>query len=107
MITAKEAFALYQESGYEADEFIENELQPKIIRAANDGKRTIFHPIDICVTTAYLSPSPLQMQVTSKLIDLGYVCKIIKHGTSYVPEGLKDDYGEGELHVNYGFQIGW
>lgn len=107
MITAKEAFALYQESGYEADEFIENELQPKIIRAAKEGKRIIFHSIDSCVTTAYLSPSPLQMQVSSKLIDLGYDCKIIKHGSSYVPAGLSDDYGEGPSHVNYGFQIGW
>ena len=107
MITAKEALALYNATGHEADEFIEKQLQPKIIRAANEGKRVIFHEIDSCRQHYFINPDPLQRQVMKKMMELGYVCEIKKDGHPYVPEGLKDNYGEGELHVKYGFQIGW
>ena len=106
MITAKEAIALYDASGAEADAMLKN-IEPKIVDAAKAGKRNVFFLIDASEVWKNIAPTPLQNQVMDKLYALGYRVQFTRYGGSYVPAALADDDGKGPKYENFGFAIHW
>lgn len=107
MITAKEAKALYDESGAEVKALLKT-FEPKIIEAAKSGKRWIVITIGSSPTTQNPQPDSVQKRVMELLNELGYVSRwVAQDGAAYIPRGLMDDYGNGPMHVNYGIHIGW
>ena len=106
MITAKEAKAIYDESGVEAEHLM-NQFEPKIVEEAKKGHRTAFVLLGSQESFLRLQPTPLHTQVMDKLSALGYRVSFTVHGGTYVPRGLANDDGEGPTHQNYGFAIHW
>jgi hypothetical protein len=109
MINAKEAEALYDKSGHAIDNYIKLKVEPVVIKAANDGNRTVF--IHVCATEfefeMRVKITSVHLGVVEKLNELGYVVSIGQDGDSYVPRGLADDDGDGPAYTNYGFHISW
>ena len=107
MITAKEAKALYDESGAEAKALLKT-FEPKIIEAAKSGKRWIVITIGSSPTTKMPQPDSVQKRAIELLNELGYVSRwVAQDGDVHIPRGLIDDYDNGPMHVNYGIHIGW
>jgi hypothetical protein len=109
MINAKEAKALYDKSGQEVADYLKNEVEQAVIRAATDGKRKVFILLG---STRFSSEmrgaiTPVHRGVALILKDQGYVVSIEQDGDSYVPRGLADDDGDGPAYTNYGFHISW
>ena len=109
MITAKEAKVLYDKSGQEVEDYLRIKVEPVVIKAATAGK----HKVYIHLGSAQFE-FEMRVKITSvhqgvvqALKDLGYVASIAQDGDGYVPAGLADDDGNGPLHTNYGFHIGW
>ena len=109
MITAKEAKALYDESGAEVEQFLSYNVEQKVMDAANGGKRQVFIDMGSVKQFEYLDRTitPLQQAVADKLKTLGYRADIKLDGDKYVPRGLADDNGNGPTIQNYGIQISW
>jgi hypothetical protein len=107
MITAKEAKALYDESGAEAKALLKT-FEPKIIEAAKSGKRWIVITIGSSPTTKTPQPDSLQKRVMELLNELGYVSRwVAQYDDPYIPLGLVDDYDNGPMYINCGIHIGW
>lgn len=106
MISAKEAKALYDASGKEAEQILLT-IEPKIIDASNRGERKVFIHLDASEVGCLVAPTALQTQIIDKLIALGYRVQFASHGESYVPRGLSDDDGNGPRYTNLGFIIQW
>lgn len=107
MLTAKEAKELYDRSGAEVNDYLERKIGPQIQKAAESGKRTVFHLIDCEETWKTIEMTPFQRQIHDKLTELGYHVRFGRDGDPYVPRGLADDDGNGPRHTNCGFTIGW
>lgn len=109
MITAKEAKELYDKSGQDVEDYLKNNVEDKIINAANNGKRYVFIQINCIENWKQLSSviTPLHNAVCARLKELGYNTNIQTNGESYVPKGLADDDGNGPKHTNYGIMITW
>ena len=108
MITAKEAKELYDQSGQEVNDFLTEDVEPRVKDAAAAGKRFVFiylGTIEECLYIEY-EITPLQKAAVEKLQQLGYRARIVLDGDKYVPSGLADG-DDGPLHQNYGIQIGW
>ena len=109
MINAKEAKALYDQSGQEVTDYLDHTVEKEVVKAAEGGKRyTIIYlgskgPYEYLVQMI----TPLQQAVVEKLKDLGYSAEIKLYGDKYVPRGLADDDGNGPSHENYGIYISW
>lgn len=107
MITAKEAKALYDESGAEAKALLKT-FEPKIIEAAKSGKRWIVITIGSSPITKTPQPDSVQKRAIELLNELGYVSWwVAQYDDAYIPRGLIDDYDNGPMHVNYGIHISW
>ena len=108
MITAKEAKALYNQSGAEVQAFLKNTLEKKITDAATAGKREYIHHIG-AERNVYRAPqpTPLENGVLDELKKLGYSVAYDTYGSEYVPRGMADDSGEGPMYRNYGIIIRW
>jgi hypothetical protein len=109
MITAKQAKDLYDNSGQEVDDYLENIVEKEVIKAAAGGKR---QTIIFLGAKAYFDRldqeiTPLQNAVVDKLKELGYRAEIKLYDDPYVPRGLADDNGNGTRHTSYGIHIGW
>lgn len=109
MITAKEARALYNQSGAEANAFLKNEVEKKVMDAANGGKKYTFIHLGSLGPHQYIEQTVtlVQRQVIEKLQELGYHAEFALDGPPYVPRGLANDDGRGPLHTNYGIRVGW
>ncbi len=107
MITAKEAKALYDQSGGVVQAFLRDKVEKPVKTAATAGKRTVFIHVDSQPTYRDVSPDPLQTAIITELIRLGYTAKYGTDGHTYVPRSLEDNTGDGPLHKNYGFIISW
>ena len=108
MINALEAKKLYDESGHEVDEFLKRYVEPEVINAAKQGKRSAiiflgslerYHDLNRAI-------KPIHKGVMAKLQTLGYTTRIDLYGDYYVPRGLQNDDGGGPEHCNYGMIIG-
>lgn len=106
MISAKDAKKLYDATGAEVDEYLLNNVEPAVIKAAKDGKREVtvllgileyFEGRDFVI-------SPLQANVTAKLRNLGYVVNISWIAEAYLKENM---FTDGPVHRNYGYVIKW
>lgn len=106
MISAKEAKAIYDESGAEATALL-NQFEEPIRNAAREGKRNVFCHLGCNETYVRLEATPLQKQVMDKLSALGYRVQMCKDGGEFIPRGLADDDGNGPKHYIYGFAIHW
>lgn len=109
MINAKEAKELYDLSGAEVEQFLKLSVEPRVIEAAQSGKRDVFIHLGNVKQFEYLDRTitPLQQAVADKLKTLGYRADIKLDGESYVPRGLADDNGNGPTIRNYGIQVSW
>lgn len=107
MISAKEARALYDKSGAEADSYLQHEVMPKIKKAAESGKLRIEILVSAVDIFDRCTLTPLMVQVIAKLGELGFVVKYDRYGDEYVPCGLADDNGNGPKHRNCGLIIQW
>lgn len=107
MITAKEAKAIYDESGVEVATFLKNKVENAVKNAAFLGNRTVFIHVDSHPDYLRVNASPFQAAVVTELIRLGYAVKFGTDGNTYVPRSLEDNTGDGPLHKNYGFIISW
>ena len=109
MITAKEASDLYDKSGQAVKDFLKNKVEPKVIKAAESGKLTVFILVSSIESYRNLPPEPeLVTGVIAELKKLGYHVTYGKDMSySYIPAGLRDASGDGPTHVNYGYSIGW
>ena len=107
MITAKEAKAIYDESGVEVQAFLRDKVEKPIKTAANAGNRTVFIHVGSHPDYLTVNASPFQAAVVTELIRLGYAVKFGTDGHTYVPRSLEDNTGDGPLHKNYGFIISW
>jgi len=107
MITAKEAKALYDESGAEAKGLMKS-FESQIIEAAKSGKRWIVITIGSSPTTKMPQPDSVQKRAIELLNELGYVSRwVAQYDDAYVPRGLADDDGNGPSYINCGIHIGW
>lgn len=106
MINAKEARALYDQSGAEADKVLA-EIEPKVIAAAQAGKQSINFYIDSTEVYDRVILTPIYTQVVEKLHQLGYQAGACRYGDAYIPPGLADDDGDGPKYQNYGLYISW
>ena len=106
MITAKEARALYNQCGAEAERFLAN-IEPKIIESAKLGKRSVFFHIDSEEVSKLIYSTPLQVQVLDRLYRMGYNIQFTRYGESYVLRGLADNDGNIPIHTNCGLAIHW
>ena len=106
MISAKEAKALYDESGAEAEAMMKQFEKP-IQDAAKAGKRTVFCYLGSNETWVQLETTPIQKQVMDKLSALGFRISFCKDGEEFVPRALADDDGKGPKYYSYGFAIHW
>lgn len=107
MISAKEAFSLYEQSGANLKKFLDQDVEPKIKDAASRGLRKIFVDLGSCETWANPTIDVVHKSAFKELSSLGYTVSFGKDGVPYVPRGLSDDNGEGPRHINYGIHIGW
>lgn len=109
MITAAEAKKLYDESGKEIQDYISANIEKQVINSAKSGKRSITVNIGSLNSFQYVNDylTPLNKGVFTELKKLGYNVKVDKYGDKYVPRGLADENGNGPVHQNYGFIIGW
>ena len=107
MITAKEAKALYDESGAEAKALLKT-FEPKIIEAAKSGKRWVIVFIDSHPTYETPHPTATQQRAIKMLEEFGYVSLWMpQYDDAYVPRGLADDDDAGPSYINCGIYIGW
>lgn len=106
MITAKEAKELYDKSGVEVENFV-NQLEKPITEAATSGQRCVFFHIDAADVNSQIKPTALHKKVMDKLFELGYRVQFSRDGHSYVPPGLADNFGDGPKYTNYGLAIHW
>jgi hypothetical protein len=109
MITAKEAKELYDQSGQEVADFLKHNVEQRVKKAAEGGKRDVFIHLGSVAQFEYLDRTitPLQQAVADKLKTLGYRADIKLDRDKYVPRGLADDNGNGPTIQNYGIQISW
>jgi hypothetical protein len=109
MITAKEAKELYDQSGQEVEDFLKHNVEQRVKKAAEGGKRQVFIDMGSVKQFEYLQHTitPLQQAVADKLKTLGYRAEIKLDGDYYVPRGLADDDGNGPAIQNYGIVISW
>ena len=109
MITAQQAKQFYDDSGYEAKQFLKNSVEGEVTNAAKSGKRQVVIFLGSLQLFRHLENEikPLHKAVVSELKTLGYTAHIERYGESYVPRGLADDDGKGPSHTNYGIQISW
>lgn len=109
MIHAKEAKALYDQSGAEVNDFLKYKIEPQVITASTSGKRSTHYHLGGIGTFEHLDQKikPIEKAVVAKLKELGYTAMIAKDGESYVPLGRQDDQGNGPSITNYGINIGW
>jgi len=109
MISAKEAKELFDHSGKEIQDYLTYKIEKDVVKAAKEGKRSVFISIDTVAPYEHVSQkiTPLEKGVLAELQKLGYRVEIKKNGTPYVPRGLADDDGQGPSHTNYGFHISW
>lgn len=109
MITSKQAKELYDDSGYEVEQFLTYSVETEVMNAAKSGKRSVFIFLSSKGSFDHLDQliTPLQWAVVNKLKELGYTSRIDLDGDYYVPRGLADDDGNGPKHINYGIHIGW
>jgi len=106
MITAKEALALYDATGVEVKQFLDDKVLQPVKDAAMSGKREC---------TVHLGSNQYQPPMITKVVEgacfelkrLGYMVSYGFYGEEYVPRGLADDYGEGPKHRNYGITVRW
>jgi hypothetical protein len=111
MITAKQAYALFEPAGKEVNNYLKYTVEPKVTRAAETGNRNV---------TIFLGSIPvyeiqnlkreldsLYVAASNKLKELGYAVEIQVYGEKYCPSGLADDDGNGPQYMNYGLYIGW
>jgi hypothetical protein len=108
MISAKEANALYDQSGAEVDAFMARDIEPVVTAAASTGKQTIF--IYRGSEEGYKSPrqpDAVESAAITRLLELGYAAVWkSREGAGYVPRGA-DGAGNGPIFFNYGIQISW
>lgn len=107
MITAKEAFELYNQSGAEVRRFLGYTVDQAVQNAAKAGKRSVEILLSAEECWKTLVPTPFERSVIAQLEELGYNVKLERYGEPYVPRGLADDNGNGPMHRNYGFIISW
>lgn len=109
MITAKDAKQLYEDSGYEVEQFLTHQVETEVINAAKSGKRQIMIYLGTISPFEYVQnvTTPLHRAVVSRLKELGFHAEIQPYGNKYVPRGLADDDGTGPEHQNFGIHIGW
>lgn len=108
MITAIEAKALYDQSGVEVKQFLEHTVEPAVVKAAQEGKRTVFIHVGAEETWKNITPTAFETAVVNELGKLMYRVQFGKDTShTYVPRGLANDNGEGPKHNNYGFTIAW
>ena len=108
MISAKEAKALYDESGAEVVTYLKTVIEPVVKKAAKAGNRKCFIHIGSKVTYQPIpTPTPVEAGAIRDLKTLGYTVATGLVGSPYVPGGLQDDDGNGPEHQNYGIFIGW
>lgn len=110
MITQLEARELYDLTGKEVVEFLDNKVDPEVRRSAAAGARFThihlgtkgpFEDLDNIVPVMY-------KKAVLKLKDLGYrSARIELYGESYVPRGMADNHGDGPIHTNYGIYVAW
>ena len=107
MITAKEAKALYDESGEEVRVYLQYTVEPAVTAAATEGKCAVW--IHLGATYVFERPTatPLEKAVMEELEKLGYMAKFASYGDAYVPAGLMNDDFDGPKYQNYGISIGW
>ena len=112
MIKASEAQALVLNSAANVEKYIAL-IEPNIRKLANDGKRTYECYVDGLWSNMeeyrfiYAELTPIQLLVSNKLKEFGYMVRLSKSGDTYIPRGLADDYGEGPSHVNVCLIISW
>jgi hypothetical protein len=106
MIPARDARALYDRSGAEAEKQL-LQIEPVIINAANEGRCNVFFLLGSEETHRSVKPTQLQSQVMDKLHALGYRVQFCRYGEEYVPRALVDDCGKGPKHTNFGFALHW
>lgn len=108
MITAKQAKELYDQSGQEVQDFLTYKVDAKVSEAATAGKRTVYIHEGSIEEYRNLETKPFNLAVMEELKKLGYVVSYGKDmDRPYIPAGRRDDNGEGPVHVNYGYRIGW
>ena len=107
MISAKEARALYDASGAEAELYLLREVMPKIKAAAESGKLLVEILVKAVDIFDRCTPTPVMAQVMAKLKALGYIVKYDRYGDEYVPRALADDDGDDPNHRNCGLIIQW
>ena len=109
MITAEQAKNLYDESGVEANSYLNKTIAPEIEKAAKAGKRSVFVHVGSVPLYGFIKTPKEQLHTSTmmKLDELGYKAIWVTDGASYVPPGLADDYGEGPEYINVGIHISW
>ena len=109
MISAKEAKILYEKSGQLVEDYLKHNVEQEIIKASNNGERTVTILLDSIENSKTLSQAitPLHNSICERLKELGYNVNVTKYGNSYVPKGLANDLGYGPLYTNYGIIITW
>ena len=109
MISAQEAKLIYDNSGVEVQEFLDQKIEHAVKIAAGLGKRYyIYHLGSIApYMRIHQEDHRVEMLAAEELKKLGYHVSIGTYGDSYVPRGLSDDEGNGPDHKNYGITIGW
>lgn len=111
MITAREARLLSEESDSKIN-FILSELEKEILKEAIKGSREYKcykHVEWGAHKKRYNNPetTPVQSKLVERLADLGYQAKMCWDGDGYVPRGLANDDGGGDMHQNYVLIISW
>lgn len=107
MIDAKEARELYEQTGANVQEYLDNTIEPRVKEAIELGRTQCEVLVDAKETYRRIEPDTFDKQVITKLKALGYTVSFGFYGDTYVPRGLADDNGEGPVHRNVGFIIGW
>lgn len=107
MITAEEAFQLVEGSDHALKQKLD-EIDKQIREAANTGLRIlkIFHNSYDCLRNIRGMPNEFR-QVADELRSLKFRVAYEPHDSPYVPRGLANDDGTGQLHQNYYLVIRW
>ena len=110
MITAKEVKELYDKNVQLSADYLENTVEPAVIKAAQSGRREAI--INLGSEEGWIRHlnreiTPLQQAIVDQLTELGYSVEIKVYGHSNRLRELLGADVDGPSHINYGIHIGW